>query len=345
MATYLVTGGCGFIGSHLVDALVASGHTVRVVDDLSTGVRERLPTAVELMVGDLRVPSVVARATHGVEGCFHLAAVASVPRCNSDWLGTHQTNQSAMVALLEAAKRVAHPFPLVYASSAAVYGDNPDLPLTEAAAARPRSPYGADKRGCELHAIAAAHAFGLATIGLRFFNVYGPRQSPDDAYAGVISLFAARLHERQPVTVFGDGLQTRDFVFVADVVAALVGAMHRLEQRRSSAAEVLNVCTGTGTTVLGLAETLMYCSGVRVPVLHAPPRQGDIRLSVGSPDAAAGLLGFRAATPLERGLRTTLAFLKEPHDGLADPKRVAVDHGRGACEDFGLSRRDGLREP
>lgn len=323
MAIYLVTGGCGFIGSHLVDALVASGHTVRVVDDLSTGVRERLPAAVELVEGDLRVPSVVARATHGVDGCYHLAAVASVPRCNSDWLGTHQTNQSAMVALLEAAKSVTRPFPVVYASSAAVYGDNPDLPLVETAAPRPRSPYGADKRGCELHAIAAAHAFGLATIGLRFFNVYGPRQSPDDAYAGVISLFATRLYQRQPITVFGDGRQARDFVFVADVVAALVAAMQRLEQQRPPVAEVLNVCTGTGTTVVELADILMDCSGIRVPLQHAPTRQGDIRLSVGSPEAAADLLGFTAATPLPLGLRTTLAHFDQasPHQTHEHAKR------------------------
>ncbi len=275
VTAYLVTGGCGFIGSHLVDRLVAAGHAVRVVDDLSTGVRDWLPPAAELVIGDLRDPEVVERATQGMDGCFHLAAVASVARCNDHWPETHRINQGVTVSLLDAARRAQMPLRVVYASSAAVYGDCPILPIPENTPTSPRSPYGADKRGCELHAAAAAQAFSLASIGLRFFNVYGPRQRPDDAYAGVISLFAARLRDRQPLTVFGDGLQARDFIFVGDVVEALLAAMLRLERGSPAIAELFNVCTGVATTVLDLAEVLMRASGVCVPVQHAPYRRAD----------------------------------------------------------------------
>jgi UDP-glucose 4-epimerase len=286
VTAYVVTGGCGFIGSHLVDALVAAGHAV--------------------ITGDLRNPLMVERAMRDMDGCFHLAAVASVVRCNDHWPETHAINQSATVALFDAARRAPRPISIVYASSAAVYGDCPALPIPERAATCPSSPYGADKRGCELHAIAAAQAFGLSPIGLRFFNVYGPRQRPDDAYAGVISLFAARLRVRQTLTLFGDGLQARDFIFVGDVVEALLAAMRRLEQGGPAAAELFNVCTGVATTVRDLAQMLMRASGVHVPVKHAAGGPGDIRLSVGSPVAATEALGYRATTSLEQGLRITL---------------------------------------
>ncbi|MGH7209981.1 MAG: NAD-dependent epimerase/dehydratase family protein, partial [Acetobacteraceae bacterium] len=215
MSRYLVTGGCGFIGSHLCDALLAHGHAVRVLDDLSTGRRENLPPAAELIVGDVGDAALAAHALDGVSGCFHLAAIASIERGVQDWPGTHRVNLSATVGLLDAIRRLPAPVAFVCASSAAVYGDCDRLPLDEDAPARPLSAYGADKLGCELHARVAAHVFAVPTVGLRFFNVYGPRQDPRSPYSGVISIFCDRLRRGAPIDLFGDGEQTRDFVFVA----------------------------------------------------------------------------------------------------------------------------------
>jgi UDP-glucose 4-epimerase len=213
---YLVTGGCGFIGSHLVDALCGRGHTVRILDDLSTENFAYKPPNVEFVRGDVAEPRIVLQAMRGVEGCFHLAAVASVERGNSDWLGTHRTNLTGTVAVFDAARR-GNPkerIPVVFASSAAVYGGNPDIPLSEDATPRPLSAYGADKLGCELHGSVASHVHRVPTCGLRFFNVYGPRQDPTSPYSGVISIFCNRLKARRGITVYGDGHQTRDFIYV-----------------------------------------------------------------------------------------------------------------------------------
>jgi UDP-glucose 4-epimerase len=193
MRRYLVTGGCGFIGSHLVDRLVARGAAVRVLDDLSTGTTAFLPERVELLEGSCADRQLVREATRDIDGCFHLAAVASVPRCNQAWLDSHHVNLSATVTLFELASAGDGQFPVVYASSAAVYGDRQEVPLAEHLPIRPCSPYGADKAACELHARAGASVRGLAAVGLRFFNVYGPRQNPDSPYSGVISAFAGRM--------------------------------------------------------------------------------------------------------------------------------------------------------
>jgi len=302
MATYLVTGGCGFIGSHLADRLIAAGHAVRILDDLSTGRRENVPPGAELEVADIVDPTAVRRAMDGVDGCFHLAAVASVTRSNEDWIGTHRINLGGTVHVLDAARRTAGgPIPVVYASSAAVYGDSQDLPLAETTAPRPLTAYGADKLGCELHARVAGLVHGVPTVGLRFFNVYGPRQDPASPYSGVISIFAARLHRREPLIVFGDGSQQRDFVYVDDVVSHLLAGM------RSAAREarVFNVCTGRPTTLLALAAALGRVAGTTPVVRHEAERRGDIRMSLGSPDAAVAGLGVRAATPLHDGLGRT----------------------------------------
>lgn len=310
MRRYLVTGGCGFIGSHLADALAAAGDGVRVLDNLSTGTAGFLPAGAELVVGDLADPCTAREATRDIDGCFHLAAVASVPRCNEAWLHSHRSNLSATIGLFEAATGAfGSRFPVVYASSAAVYGEQPELPLREELPARPRSPYGADKAACELHARAGAATRGLASVGLRLFNVYGPRQRPDSPYSGVISVFADRIGRGLPLAVHGDGGQTRDFVFVADVVLALLGAMRHLEGRAAAGqppSEVLNVCTGEATTVGGLARRLMTLAGLAVPVTRGPPRDGDIRHAVGSPDRLARVVGVRPDTPLDEGLRRTL---------------------------------------
>ena len=193
MTTWLVTGGAGFIGSHLCEALLARGDTVRVLDDLSTGKLENLPPNVDLIEGDVADLDVVRDAVNGVAGCFHLAAIASVERGITDWLGTHRANVTGAITVFDAIRRLPVKVPVVYASSAAVYGNVATMPITEQTERHPFSAYGADKYGCELHARVASHVHGIPTVGLRFFNIYGPRQDPLSPYSGVISIFCERI--------------------------------------------------------------------------------------------------------------------------------------------------------
>ncbi|MDB5408419.1 MAG: epimerase [Rhodospirillales bacterium] len=306
MAVYLVTGGCGFIGSHLCDALVAQGHAVRILDDLSTGKLANKPAAAELLRGDVADPELAARAMADVDGCFHLAAVASVERGHQDWLGTHRTNLTGAITIFDAARRPraeGTSTPVVYASSAAVYGDNPQLPLGETAATRPLSAYGADKLGCELHGHVATHVHGVPTAGLRFFNVFGPRQDPKSPYSGVISTFCDRLRAGTGIRIDGDGQQTRDFIYVGDVVAALLSAMAGM----TDDSPVFNVCTGLATSILALAQLIAELCGRAPDIAFAARRAGDIRASVGDPRRATEDLGFTAKVPLRDGLALTLA--------------------------------------
>ena len=306
MSRYLVTGGAGFIGSHLVESLLAEGHVARVLDDLSTGRRENLPPAVELILGDVADPATTSAAMAGMDGCFHLAAIASVARAAEDWPGTHRVNLGGTVAVLDAAR--ARRVPVVFASSAAVYGDCADRPLTEAAPTHPLSAYGADKLGSELHAAVATGVFGVPTVGLRFFNVFGPRQDPASPYSGVISVFAGRLRAGAPLVLHGDGEQTRDFVFVADVVAALLAAM----AWRGGTAAVFNVCSGRATSIRELAATLAAIAGVPPRLTEGSPRPGDIRHSLGSPEASRAALGLGPPIPLAEGLAAVWAWLGRP---------------------------------
>jgi UDP-glucose 4-epimerase len=317
MAFWLVTGGCGFIGSHLVDTLLARGDKVRVLDDLSTGRRSNLPNWVEVVVGDVADAETVAHAMAGVDGCFHLAAVASVQRGNEDWLGTHRVNLTGTIAVFDAARTCngKGPVPVVYASSAAVYGDNPSMPLDESAATAPLSAYGADKLGCELHGRVAWQVHRVPSTGFRFFNVYGPRQDPKSPYSGVIAIFADKVAENQEITVNGDGGQVRDFVYVADVVRHLVAAMDddtkggRSKGGMGEGSKVFNVCTGRPTTVLELAQIISDLGGVKPRIAHGPARVGDIRTSLGNPAKAAETFGFTAETPVAEGLRETLSAI------------------------------------
>jgi UDP-glucose 4-epimerase len=305
MAIYLVTGGAGFIGSHLCDALVGRGDTVRVLDDLSTGSRANLPVGTMLMEADVADPDAMRAALDGVDGAFHLAAIASVQRGVSDWLGTHRANLTGTITLFDSVRGRGTPVPVVYASSAAVYGDCPTVPIPEDAERRPLSAYGADKYACELQARVAGHVHGIAATGLRFFNVYGPRQDPHSPYSGVISIFCERLVRGAPIDIFGDGGQTRDFIYVADVVAALLGAM----RHPSTDAPAFNVCTGTPTSVLDLARTIADLTGTAPDIRHLPPRAGDIRDSTGVPDRARAAFGLGTPVSLREGLRNVLDWL------------------------------------
>jgi UDP-glucose 4-epimerase len=300
------------------------GHSVRILDNVSSGSLTHRPDGAELVVGDVADPDTVASAMRGVDGCFHLAAVASVELTRVDWLGTHRTNLTGTIAVLDAARRARRgaSIPVVYASSAAVYGDDTRVPLAETAGRRPLSAYGADKLACEHQAFVAGRVHGVPTCGLRFFNVYGPRQDPTSPYSGVVSIFCDRLRAGQDVVVYGDGGQTRDFIFVADVVRALAAAMGSA----STEGPVYNVCTGYGTSVLELGAAIAEVLGVSFAPRFAPPRPGDIYRSVGDPSRAKSGLGFEAQTDIRAGLAATL----ESGEFTGTPERDAVHSGAGA---------------
>ena len=327
----LVTGGCGFIGSHLCAALVAQGARLRVLDDLSTGRHDNLPAGAELIEADVGDPGVLAAAMAGMDACFHLAAIASVERGVRDWLGTHRTNLSASIAVFDAARqeaaRAGRPVPVVYASSAAVYGDATTLPIAETTPPRPLSAYGADKLGCEQHALVAGHVHGVPTVGLRFFNVFGPRQDPASPYSGVISIFCDRIRRDEPVRIYGDGGQTRDFIYVTDVVAALLAAW----RRAASDAPVYNVCRGEACSVQALADTIAHIAGKPLVVQREAARLGEIRHSIGSPARARDGLGLAAATPLEEGLRQVLAWMNGQDGAGAAPEAALTVRSRRAA--------------
>lgn len=298
MAEYLVTGGCGFVGSHLCDALLSDGHSVTAIDDMSSGKRTSLLPDVCVIEDSICDPEAMKRAAHGKDGIFHLAGIASVESCNREWRRGHLTNQTGSVTVFEAAKH-AGGIPVVYASSAAIYGDAGEGSVDEDRPPSPLTSYGVDKLGSELHGRIGWSVHGVPTVGLRPFNIYGPRQDPSSAYSGVISIFNDRLRRQLPVTVYGDGLQSRDFVYVSDVVRFFQGAM-----QHSSFAHglVLNICTGRSITLLDLIATLSRLHGIEPDIVHAPPRIGDIRHSVGNPTRAISELGITAAVALEDGL-------------------------------------------
>ena len=305
MSAYLVTGGAGFIGSHLCDALVARGDTVRVLDDLSTGHRSNIPVSATLIEGDVANPALVARALEGVDGCYHLAAIASVEKGVTDWVGTHRTNLTGTITIFDAVRRHDSRIPVVYASSAAVYGDVAIGPIAETDPCAPLSAYGADKYGCELHARVASHVYNIPTVGLRFFNVYGPRQDPKSPYSGVISIFCQRIAAGLPISIFGDGHQTRDFVFVADVVRNLLAAM----TLRPAHSPVFNVCSGVSTSVGALALLIAQLAGKNLNAQTHPPRAGEIRHSLGTPTLADAVFGIEGRVLLRTGLGQVLAWM------------------------------------
>jgi UDP-glucose 4-epimerase len=299
----LITGGAGFIGSHLAERLVTEGAAVRVLDDLSTGRAENLPKDVELLIADVTDWEAVASAAHRVDAIFHLAAIASVARSINEWPRAHQVNAAGTVTVLDVAARpfAAPGTPVVYASSAAVYGDNPEIPLAETALPRPLSPYAVDKLASEFHAQLATEMRGLPTLGLRFFNIYGPRQDPQSPYSGVISIFADRASRGEPLTIHGDGEQTRDFVHVGDAVQALLCAMRHLRNQPAQG-QVFNVCTGRAVTITELAREINVVWRSPATLQYGPPRGGDVRHSLGDPAAAAAVCGFHARISLNEGL-------------------------------------------
>ncbi|GAB4487111.1 MAG: SDR family NAD(P)-dependent oxidoreductase [Anaerolineales bacterium] len=311
MINYLVTGGAGFIGSHIVRALLEQGDFVRVLDNFSTGKRENIQPfsnipGFELLEGDIRNPQVVAKATQQIDIIFHEAAFVSVPQSMEDPLPCFEINQRGTEFLLEAARK-AGVKRVVLASSAAVYGDSEAIPLEEQTPLRPLSPYAVSKRVDELYAEMYTRSFGLEVVALRYFNVYGPRQRPDSMYAAAVPIFTRRLLDGKSVTIYGDGGQTRDLVYVGDVVRANLAA----SQHPDAPGQVFNICTGQEIRVIDLVETLMRLFPQAPAPQFAPPRAGDIYRSVGNPQKAADLLGFRARTSLADGLKAVVDWMRE----------------------------------
>jgi UDP-glucose 4-epimerase len=301
----LITGGAGFIGSHLVEQLLAGGHRLRVLDNLSTGRRENLPSGgvVEFIHGDIRDPAMVETAVRGMDAIVHLAAVASVQASVDDPRGTHASNFDGTLNLLEAA-RADGVRRFLYASSAAVYGDNETLPLREDEPLRPMTPYAADKLAGE-HYLRFYHSkFGLDTTSFRFFNIFGPRQDPSSPYSGVISIFTDRLARNEPVTIFGDGRQTRDFVYVGNLARLLSQALGL----RSLAGQVFNVGRGQQSSLLDLIGALEQLSGKTLARHHADPRVGDIRRSCADVTRLRQAFGAVPETDLATGLDALLRY-------------------------------------
>lgn len=305
---FLVTGGAGFIGSHIVDALVARGDQVRVLDNLSTGSLanlEHVRQAVEFIEGDMTNSSVVRQAVEGVDCIFHEAALASVPRSVEAPLDSHAACATGTLHLLDAARR-SGVRRLVYAASSSAYGDQPFSSKRETDLLAPISPYGAAKLAGEMYCQAFTATYGFETVCLRYFNVFGPRQDPDSPYSAVIPLFITALLAGRRPTVFGDGQQSRDFTFISDVVQ---GNLLAADADRV-AGRVFNIAGGRSISLLQLLKALNDALGTDVQPLHQPPRAGDVRESLADITAARRWLNFEPQVGLEEGLQRSIEYYR-----------------------------------
>ncbi|MBE7435136.1 MAG: NAD-dependent epimerase/dehydratase family protein [Anaerolineales bacterium] len=295
---YLVTGGAGFIGSHISRSLLELGHSVRVFDNFSSGRHENLEGLdVEILEGDLRDASAVARAVSGMEVIFHEAAFVSVPESMEKPQECFDVNVTGTSILFEAA-RAAGVRRAVFATSAAVYGDSEDYPLSEDTPLRQLSPYAVSKRVDELYGQLYTTSLNFEVVALRYFNVYGPRQRPDSMYAAAVPIFIRRMLDNKPITIFGDGGQSRDLVNVRDVVRAnLLAAEHP-----AAPGQIFNVCTGVETRLLDLIDILYDIFPDAPKHIHAEPRAGDIYRSIGTPKKIMDMLGFKPQVSLADGL-------------------------------------------
>lgn len=306
----LVTGGAGFIGSNVVDKLLSFGHSVKVLDDLSTGRLSNLEGAnatagrFEFIHGSICDDEMVAYAMSGVQCVIHLAAQVSVQKSLLDPVVSSSINVQGFLKVLEAV-RINNVSRFIYASSAAVYGHSTELPLSETSSVSPVSPYGLEKLIDEKYAGLYTDAYGVSCLGFRFFNVYGPRQDPGSAYAGVISKFFGQIQKSEPITVYGDGLQTRDFVYISDIVDVCVKAID------SSLSGVLCVGTGKSVNLLDLIDGIENATGKKADVVHAPPAVGDIKRSAMSPANLLHRLGVVPSVGLQSGLNSLWSYLRE----------------------------------
>ncbi len=302
----LVTGGSGFIGGHLGETLVRDGWQVRILDDFSSGREENIAAiegAIELVRGSICDPETVASAVEGVEVVFHQAAVPSVPRSVAEPIRTNAVNVNGTLNVLEAARQ-AGVRRVVYAASSSAYGDTVELPKVETMPANPLSPYALQKYAGEVYCRLYHDLYGLETVALRYFNVYGPRQDPASSYAAVIPRFVTACLENKPPTVHGDGEQTRDFTMVADAVQANL----RAADAPSASGHVCNVAAGRRTSLNQLLDHIRELTGSSVEAEYGPPREGDVRDSLASLDHTRKLLGYEPQVDLREGLRRTVEY-------------------------------------
>jgi len=307
MSHYLVTGGAGFIGSHLCEELARRGHTVRVADSLITGKRSNLDhvPGVEFLEGDLADPAFAQRAVHGVEYVLHQAAIPSVPRSVKDPIASNRANVDATLNVLVAA-RDAGVARLVFAGSSSAYGNTPTLPKREDMPANPLSPYALQKVVGEQYLQMFTRLYGLETVSIRYFNVFGPRQDPSSPYSGVISVFATALLENRAPTIYGNGEQTRDFTYVANVVDGVLRAC----EAKDASGEVINVATGGRISLNDLFRAMRGIIGGTVEPAYAEPRAGDVRDSQADITKAQRLLGYQPSVSFEDGLRRTVEWYR-----------------------------------
>lgn len=305
MAHYLVTGGAGFIGSHLSAALLSRGHRVRVVDNLVTGYRHNLQTGVEFTAADLADPSAARLAVEGVDYVLHQAAIPSVPRSVKNPFESHRANVDGMLNILVAA-RDAGVKRVVFAGSSSVYGDQPTLPKREDMPTKPMTPYALQKLVSEQYGQMFTRLYGLEVVTTRYFNVFGPRQDPGSPYSGVISLFIKALLEGTRPVIYGDGGQTRDFTYVANVVDGVL----RAADAPGVGGEVFNIATGGRVSLNELLATLKKILGSNVEPIYEEGRMGDVRDSQADIAKAERLLGYRPTVTLAEGLRQTLAWFE-----------------------------------
>lgn len=308
MGYYLVTGGAGFIGSHIVTALVRRGEKVRVLDNLCTGKVHNLAPVrsdIEFIQADITDAAAVGAAMKGVEVVYHQAALASVPMSLENPLATNHACVTGTVTVLKAAVD-AKVRRLVYAASSSAYGDQPTSSKRETDLPQPLSPYAAAKLAGEYYLQAFYHSFGLETVGLRYFNVFGPRQDPDSPYSAVIPIFVTRLLSGKSPMVYGDGLQSRDFTFVGNVVQGNLLAAEKPEV----AGRIINMADGRQTTLLRLIELLSQMLGVSTKIDFQPPRVGDVRESLADISLARRLLGYHPQVGLEEGLSQTIEYYR-----------------------------------
>jgi nucleoside-diphosphate-sugar epimerase len=306
MSLYLVTGGAGFIGSYLVRFLLERDESVRVLDNFSTGRRENLEEVqarIELVEGDLCDERAVSRAVEGVDFVFHEGAIPSVPRSVEAPLDSHAANATGTLTLLAAAKE-AGVRRLVYASSSSVYGANEVLPKVESMRTEPLSPYAVAKLAAEHYCLVFDRLYGLETVALRYFNVFGPRQDPNSPYSGVVSRFLDSIRAGTAPTIHGDGEQTRDFTYVENVAEANYAACHETAARGG----VFNIGCGKRISINGLWETMAKLTGTGLEAKHGPKRSGDVPHSLADIHAAKAAFGYEPKIDLEEGLRRTLGF-------------------------------------